>query len=761
MVRFASNILIVSLFITVIQCLPPDKELFDNVGQINYNSMSYTNVYKCMSELLNRQNWLRLIAQPEAITNVSNKCIESFRRFNTSISGRPEDIIYLLDSFSKPQPGILTGNMQWLGNWDECNNLHNTRYITLSIPLSISGLVSQMVQIDICLPVECDNDTDIRGLLSVLSVIGIDADKVGIFSHLPHELTVGRYAVIILLCVFGVLILISTVVDFIERAVYGLNNLFRKEYSRRSVSQIPSYNYHTGNTDDDDLRLKGSTLNRVESDLTDNNEANEYSKLLRSETYSRSISKQAATIIHRLIVPFSLYTNVKKVFDTNQPPNAIRCLNGIRTISMFWVILGHVYLFTLSSETNTMDIITDIALRFSFQPVLNGYFSVDTFFVLSGLLVMYLSLRELNRSSKKIRSYIIFLVKFYIHRILRITPTLFVVLVAFWQLTPIITDGPLWRPGIDTTVGNCDGFNWITPLLYLNNLYPSFKNGCMAWTWYLANDMQFFFISPIFIFPAFLLPFPFPLIPLAVAIFIFLIPSFVIPGVFSLHSNFYFPLNHLTDGLFPIASNMTHGDITEYFYIKPYCRINPYLMGLALGYIIYKVSEWKRESGDKKSLQLRMALINTIFWPVSFAICFGLVYGLYGSFHGHLMSDFENILYIGLSRTLWGLGLSMFIFICYSGMAGPIDTFLSWGLFVPLSRLTFSAYLIHPVVLLVFSLSLRDKLYYYDITFSFIVVGLITMSYAAAAIIAICIEFPLSNVEDLILKRKKSGRQTV
>ena len=748
------------LFLTALtHCLAPPRDVLKNAMHQNRNTIDYKLLYTSLSEVLSRQNWLQLVtgSKLESVNAVSQKCKESFRRFNTSIPGRPMDIFYLFDSFSKPQPGILTGNLEWLGNWDECKVLSNTRYITLKLNLTSTIQVS----IDICLPVECDNDTDIIGLLDSLDLQQfINTSNIGIYSHLSADLTAGRIATIFLLSIFALLIAVSTVIEFIERALLVAGKLMSKEYL--SASRVPNYDYHNGTPDTKSNSINEADANYLQGDLVrKQDEPSEYSKLLRSQTYSRSISSRASSLVHRVIEPFSLYTNVRLVFDTYQPPNAIRCLNGIRAISMFWVILGHTYLFGLFVFTNTQTLVLDLAPRFSFQPVLNGYFSVDSFFVLSGLLVMYLSLRELSRINRTAAGYALFITKFYVHRVLRITPTLFVVLVAFWQLTPLISDGPLWRPNVDNTVGLCDGTAWITPLVYINNFYPSFKDGCMAWTWYLANDMQFFIISPIFIFLAHFLPFPYPLLPIGITICLFLLPSFILSAVFSLHSNFYFPLNHLSDGLIANASLLPRGDLTEYYYTKPYCRINPYLIGLGLGYIIYKLSQWKKETGNRRSLEVRLALLDVVFWPISFVTCFALVYGLYGSFHGHIMSEFENIIYIGLSRTLWGFGLSLFIFICYSGMAGPIDSFLSWSVFVPLSRLTFSAYLIHPVVIMTFMFSLRDKIYYHDTTYAFLIVGMVAMSYAAAAVIAICIEFPLSNLEDLILRRKKKERRPI
>ena len=44
---------------------------------------------------------------------------------------------------------------------------------------------------------------------------------------------------------------------------------------------------------------------------------------------------------------FSLYTNGSKLLSTNRPAGNLGCLNGIRFLSMSWVILGHSYAFGL------------------------------------------------------------------------------------------------------------------------------------------------------------------------------------------------------------------------------------------------------------------------------------------------------------------------------------------------------------------------------------------------------------------------------
>ena len=56
-------------------------------------------------------------------------------------------------------------------------------------------------------------------------------------------------------------------------------------------------------------------------------------------------SKQSA--LFRTVAPngwllcFSVVTNGEKILSTRQSPNNINVINGIRTISTFWVVLGH------------------------------------------------------------------------------------------------------------------------------------------------------------------------------------------------------------------------------------------------------------------------------------------------------------------------------------------------------------------------------------------------------------------------------------
>ena len=99
------------------------------------------------------------------------------------------------------------------------------------------------------------------------------------------------------------------------------------------------------------------------------------------------------------------------------------------------------------------------------------------------------------------------------------------------------------------------------------------------------------------------------------------------------------------------------------------------------------------------------------------------------------------------SRFAWGVGLAFVTVACHNGYGGVINTFLSMKFWIPLSRLTFSAYLVHPIVLTVVLDSAREPVHYTDITLAVYAAGAVALSCGAAAIVAVCVEFPLANVE--------------
>lgn len=95
--------------------------------------------------------------------------------------------------------------------------------------------------------------------------------------------------------------------------------------------------------------------------------------------------------------------------------------------------------------------------------IINGFFCVDTFFLMSGLLVAYNIMKVLDKSKGKLN-----LPMFYLHRYLRLTPTYAVLVAMGATMLSLLGNGPYW--GVMETQEKYCRDNWWTNLLYINNV---------------------------------------------------------------------------------------------------------------------------------------------------------------------------------------------------------------------------------------------------------------------------------------------------
>ena len=416
-------------------------------------------------------------------------------------------------------------------------------------------------------------------------------------------------------------------------------------------------------------------------------------------------------------------------------------------ISIFWLILCHThFVITLFGADNLLNLsnLRSILSRFTFQAIGNGTFVVDSFFFLSGLLVAYFTLREMRRREGRFP-----FLMYYLHRFLRLTPTYAFVLFFVWFLTMHLADGPIYHLKAWEESGlyqSCRKY-WWTNLLYINNFYPwKQSDECIGWTWYLANDMQFYIFSPLLLIPLYFL-FPLGLVISSGILMACFAISGALAGVYD-----YQALSGGSQLAYGYAPNNT--DITRYsnlLYIKPWHRVAPYVVGLILGCILYRFH-----------LPIKHRISFTIFPAllVLSGILLALpLYGLYPQWHGHVPAKAENVMYIMFSRFSWSLGLALLVLTCHYGYGGPINWFLSLKFWIPLSRLCYNAYLLHFPILIVICGSERSVIHYRDYSLAVLAVAAIVLTFGASAVVAVFVEFPIGNLEQALFKMVGLGRR--
>jgi len=141
-------------------------------------------------------------------------------------------------------------------------------------------------------------------------------------------------------------------------------------------------------------------------------------------------------------------------------------------------------------------------------------------------------------------------------------------------------------------------------------------------------------------------------------------------------------------------------------------------------------------------------------WTCSTGINLALMFGLINyTKTAELPPKVLNFLYAAFGRTLWAAGVGWVIFACVNGYGGVVNKFLSWKIWLPFSRLTYCAYLLHPLVIHGFYQS-RSQPQYFDshLRMTYYFFTHVLTSYALAFFFSMAFESPVLSVERLIFK---------
>ena len=196
---------------------------------------------------------------------------------------------------------------------------------------------------------------------------------------------------------------------------------------------------------------------------------------------------------HELLVAFSLSKNFRALFHHKQ--NKTNYLNGIRYLSILWIIFGHLFVFTKPGFRNLLAALPVFVDNYFFVVVSTSTFCVDTFFFMGGFLQAYILTKRIHKLKKKCLHGIPYL---YLLRYFRLTPLLAYALFAA-RIFKFAGHGAIWFHFQRSTIWATAEKYWWAVLLYVNDYVPykdGYSAGAFEWTWYLANDFQFFLVTP-------------------------------------------------------------------------------------------------------------------------------------------------------------------------------------------------------------------------------------------------------------------------
>ncbi|EFN89881.1 O-acyltransferase like protein [Harpegnathos saltator] len=316
-----------------------------------------------------------------------------------------------------------------------------------------------------------------------------------------------------------------------------------------------------------------------------------------------------------LLLSFSLKRNLQKLMSLKRPQGDIASLHGIRFLNSIMLIVSH----------KSMAVFYDPYINRTYMTELSGKpwtviaraasLYTDPFIMMSGLLTAYSFIGRLQRSgSLNIRNE-------YFSRLMRLVPTLGALVLFCTHVLPYVSSGPQWNLVVSHHANICKK-TWWRNFLFIHN-YFGFENMCLTHTHHVGIDMQLFAVSPLMV----LLLYKRPKIGALVLV--------IVASISTIMRFYAMYTRHLNNYIYFGTSIRELFDTANYSYTLPSHRLTVYIIGIFMGYLLrnlpkdFKMSSTTLYAGWTVSTVLvvmifawasKMGLIDYVYNPIDAAI---------------------------------------------------------------------------------------------------------------------------------------------
>ncbi|KAK2581819.1 hypothetical protein KPH14_002288 [Odynerus spinipes] len=377
------------------------------------------------------------------------------------------------------------------------------------------------------------------------------------------------------------------------------------------------------------------------------------------------VSERKGNYSERIIMSFSLRRTVRSLFKESKPNGGgIACIDGIRSISTIAIYVAHQLIPLAWTPYVNRVSLTELANNPASSILRAAWIYTDSFLLLSGMLTAYNMAKELT-SRGEIRWFCRFIARF-----IRLTPALLVMIFWYAFVMEHIGSGPQWNNIIMGNAELCKKNAW-TNLLYIQNFFP-FEEMCATHTHQLALDMQLSIVAPMLVF---FLHFK-PIIGIIVLFFLVQV-SATLRYLATMN-------NYLSVVIFHGISVKHLYKTANLTYTLPLHRATPYVFGVGLGTLLHYTGTTVK--------------IHKVFVILGWLIAMTLgSWSLFSPWHlarrDYVYDAEEATHYTVIAPVSWALAMCWTIFACYTGHGGIINRFLSNYWLVIFSRISYAFYL--------------------------------------------------------------------
>ncbi|XP_050668647.1 nose resistant to fluoxetine protein 6-like [Leptidea sinapis] len=601
-----------------------------------------------------------------------------------------------VDAGARTPKGILNGNLRDMGNYHQCLSIRQNaldmtfegKYCLINVPLNQEFDIPSLEW-----PIFDTNTLKIDGYLELLEQNELK------YSQLRNALSIG-----------------TNILDSTSRLGNDTTTIFRNlelklaicipkvcttHEAINSIINVTSYGF----VYEDDMCRLPNDKHWVAGDYVAIVLFSIIGFLILVSTsydlYHLFYLKRSSDQMHLLRL-FSAYTNMAYLLRSSSKPGTLECLDGIRAIAIIWVILGHTFAVIPSVVANFFDM-AEWVQKVQNIWVTGADLTVDTFFMLSGLLVVYISYVKFTP-----KSLLMNLHKFYLGRLLRMFPILAIVILFEASLYNRISDGGFWYIAAGN-VHTCRAF-WWTTLLHIQN-FVNPHQPCIIVTWYLAIDAQLHLISPLVLF--------------------WLLRGSKRSSWSALIIGLTISLLVATLYIFLVDTN----DNYAHYYVNILTRSPPFFVGMIIGYIL-------RMYRNKK---VKISRVIAAFFTL---VCIGMTYLMlylnYLNGQPDWGSQTTSNLINAFTRAIWAASVGWIIFVCVNGYGGPINWFLCLEIWKIPARVSYGMYLVHFSMMFAYYSSAFQNIYFTVPSTLFQFIGFLSLTIILAILVTALIEFPIA-----------------